>query len=412
MANATVSLLGTGTPFRLNDIGNGDLALATHSYVTGQPLGTNDRTLGLLGIDLPFRVFAIGDGGFALGVSAPVSAGASGDASIPLFGNGIPIRLISMGDKTYTIGAVSQPTGTARASNDVVFPMPGSNFPVRFIRQSKGDYALCLSSATSTPPSADAVAGLWGVNLRSRLVGMGDLTYALASADYSEKVLGIASSSLVALWPLNEASGTTAFDQSGNGRNAAYTNSPTLGQTGIGDGGTAPLFVPANNTFVNTFTASMAAAFNGSQGTFAMWFKVSGAGVWTDAASRYLFIIAADGNNQVRLTKTTTNNQLQWVYDASATLKSANVTYSATTWSHFAMTWDKAGDAFKFYLNGAQSGATVNGLGVWAGVPTAGNCGIASLGGAGSIWDGYCAMPGLWSTVLSATQISTLATVP
>src|SRR5262245_55585830 len=105
---------------------------------------------------------------------------------------------------------------------------------------------------------------------------------------YLAKAFGTAHGNLVALWALNEASGTTARDSSGNGYNAAYVNGPTLGQTGIGDGGVCPLFVPGSNTYVNPFSSGFAAAFNGQEGTFAIWCRVRAASVWTDGASRYI----------------------------------------------------------------------------------------------------------------------------
>ena len=52
---------------------------------------------------------------------------------------------------------------------------------------------------------------------------------------YSKRIAEFAGSSLVAHWPLNELSGTTAYDISGNGNHGAITGT-TLGQPGIGDG--------------------------------------------------------------------------------------------------------------------------------------------------------------------------------
>lgn len=230
--------------------------------------------------------------------------------------------------------------------------------------------------------------------------------------NYMQKAQAIAPANLIALWPLSELSGTTAFDQSGNGRNAAYVNSPTLGQTGIGDGGTAPLFVPASNTYVNTYSVSMANAFNGQEGTFAIWFKVRAASVWTDAANRCLMLIAVNGSNLLTLRKTTTNNQLLWQLTAGGTSKTANITYSATTWTHLAISWSKSGNAIKVYVNGTQSGATVTGIGTWSGTPIDGNCFLGAQADNFALWDGYEALGGLWSTPLSDAQILSLATVP
>ena len=58
---------------------------------------------------------------------------------------------------------------------------------------------------------------------------------------YFKRVLHTENDNLVGYWPLREASGSTAEDESGNGCDGTY-NSPTLGQDGIGDGWTVPLF--------------------------------------------------------------------------------------------------------------------------------------------------------------------------
>jgi hypothetical protein len=241
---------------------------------------------------------------------------------------------------------------------------------------------------------------------------MNDGTFTLAGGDYLSKVAGIEPASLISLWPLNELSGTVAYDQSGNGRNGTYVNAPTLGQTGIGDGGTAPLFVPASNTRVNIYSASLAAAFNGAEGTLAFWFKARASSVWTDGVGRFQFEITSQtAGNQVRVQKHSVNNALLWVYQAGGVSKSNSINCSATTWQHVAITWSKSANKAFSYLNGTQDGVTQTGLGVWAGALSTTTCLLASDGGA-QTWDGYEAFGGLWSTPLSAPQIAALATVP
>src|ERR1041384_5878158 len=50
-----------------------------------------------------------------------------------------------------------------------------------------------------------------------------------AQAAYTNVVM---SNSPIAYWGLNETNGTTAFDSAGNGHNATYSGSPTLGVPG------------------------------------------------------------------------------------------------------------------------------------------------------------------------------------
>lgn len=58
-------------------------------------------------------------------------------------------------------------------------------------------------------------------------------------------------SNLVAHWKLDETSGATAADSSGNGYNGTYVNSPTLNQAGAFGASKAVAFASANSHYVN-----------------------------------------------------------------------------------------------------------------------------------------------------------------
>ena len=75
---------------------------------------------------------------------------------------------------------------------------------------------------------------------------------------YRALALAVAPGTLLALWPLDETSGTVANDISGAGRNAAYVSTVTLGQPGLGDG--QPAARVAGTGAVNFYTAALAAA--------------------------------------------------------------------------------------------------------------------------------------------------------
>jgi hypothetical protein len=225
---------------------------------------------------------------------------------------------------------------------------------------------------------------------------------------YAQKVLALAPASLVAYLPLWAPSGSVAADQSGHGYNGAHT-AVTLGQPGIGDGRTAA-FYDGSTSFTNWYSAGLAGAFTGPAGTLSAWAKVSAAGVWTDGVLRFVAILGADANNYVRLLKNTTSNSFVASYTAGATLKQVAFTASPTVFFHVAITWDKAADQVKIYYNGVQQGATATALGVWAGSLAA----TTSVIGAAStapltVWNGSIAHVVLWSTALSAAQITQLA---
>lgn len=240
------------------------------------------------------------------------------------------------------------------------------------------------------------------------LTGLSGLS-GLVAAGYAAKVLGTARSNLVAYWPLWEASGAATADQSGNGRNGSYTG-VDLGQMGIGDGRTAPFFDGVND-YCDVYSTSLRDAFNKDEGTQLAWCKVNDTSVWGTASVRRITNFRTDANNRLSLTKPSGTNALTALYVAGGVTKTINaVSVTSDGWLQVAMTWSKAVDEFKFYLQGSQVGATVSGLGTWVG--TLGS--TATLIGAGittptEVWHGWLAHVALWSTPLSGAQIAALA---
>lgn len=233
------------------------------------------------------------------------------------------------------------------------------------------------------------------------------------SMAYTSKVVALAP---IGYWPLAEAIGSTVVvDESGNGRNGVYkaAGEPILAQTGIGDGRTSALF-DGSNDFANVYTAGLSGAFNSAEGTIAIWFKVSAAGVWTDATARRSMFLQVDVNNRIRFEKTTTNNQLAGVYIAGGTTSTVLFTTAGPAgWTHLALTWSKSADQMKFFVNGTQQGATQSGLGVWAGALSASGVTLgAATTAATQPTAGYLAHAAVWASVLTPTQIATLAVVP
>lgn len=213
----------------------------------------------------------------------------------------------------------------------------------------------------------------------------------------------------IAYWPLAGASGATATDESGNGRNGTYSN-VTLGATGIGDGRTAASY-NGTSSFGNVFSAGFAGAVNGSAGTLMVWLKVSAVGVWSDSTNRQIVEIGDGSNNRLTISKPAAASTLRAFYRAGGTSKNVDIATSSTGWLHVAMTWSSVADQMIAYFNGTQSGATQTTLGVWGAAPT-----VALLGAFTAaptvLWSGDLAHVALFGSALSAAQILSLATVP
>lgn len=184
----------------------------------------------------------------------------------------------------------------------------------------------------------------------------------LRRQNYFQRVRGMFGSNVIAYWQLNETTGVTAFDSSGNGRNGAYRNTAgvlngvTLGQTGIGDGKTSVAFDGVNG-YCNIYSAGLASAFNGAEGSVLFWLK-GATGVFSDGVLRRIFDLRSDINNRV-LAEKTALNVFNLEYIAGGTQRLQAVIPDTTNWMSLAITWSVAANEVKFYKNGAQVGSTV-----------------------------------------------------
>lgn len=222
---------------------------------------------------------------------------------------------------------------------------------------------------------------------------------------YTNKVLAL---SPIAYWPMAEASGSVALDASGNGRTGAYT-AVTLGQAGIGDGRTAASF-NGTTSFLNIYSASLAAAFSATAGTMALWLKYNG--TVNDGVTRRVMQLRVDANNRIFFAKIT-DGRYGFDYIAGGTTSAVTTGALTSNYTHWALTWDKGADQVKAYVNGVQLGTTQTGLGIFAGSLSATECTVM----AGNttpieLTNGVGAHAALWTTALSGAQIATLAVVP
>lgn len=227
-------------------------------------------------------------------------------------------------------------------------------------------------------------------------------------ATYSDRVLQY---SPLGYWKLDEVSGTTAVDSSGNGHHGTYASvlldqvdgaGPTMGR--------APYFNGLTGCQV-TVAPSILSAINVSEGTMMIWFKAASSTLWTsDNTDRLFFEFGTDLSNRCGIAKTG-----PWMnYDARGQVILGGVTdavnYDAqgVDWFCFVITWSKSADQMKFYVNGAQVGATQTALGTYSGTPTV--CYIGRFIGGGAVMLGYGHHAAIWTTALSASAISDLST--
>jgi len=155
----------------------------------------------------------------------------------------------------------------------------------------------------------------------------------------------------VIYYRLDESSGTTAADSSGNGRDAAYTGNATLDQPGAtSDGDSA---ITGSGTMVG-YPSGAGLATGSAPRSVECWFKttmnVTGSGVvlaaWGTEATTSLFALMLYSPTQVKVS--------DWNNDYIFTLPSS-VADNDGTWHHVVATWD--GSTLTSYFDGQPAGS-------------------------------------------------------
>lgn len=215
----------------------------------------------------------------------------------------------------------------------------------------------------------------------------------------------------IAYWRLNEFSGTTAADLSGEGHHATYQG-PTLDAVAGPhiNGPKSPSF-DGSNDYVDIYSSNFASSFNTSAFTISLWLKVNS---WTDGNERAGIIIKADANNFVQIAKYTTNERVWIVVRAGGVFRHYQYTVPSgiqDEWIHFAVTYDAAATKMVAYANGTFVGQHVD-CGVWSGSLDSDECTIGRGFGGSYYFDGAVADVAIFDAALSGTQIENqLATV-
>lgn len=233
-----------------------------------------------------------------------------------------------------------------------------------------------------------------------------------AATPYFKTVLTIQPTNLIQYLRLNETSGTTAYDLSNEGNNGTYTAGMKINNAASPDGDVCPLFDASG------YTTPYSAGLNTDTGnkqelTIAIWMKVAAAGVWTDGTQRIIANLYTDNNNRMVFEKSATNNRISYYYAAGGTTNQVNLASSAPTgWTHLCITASKAADQVMCYINGAQTGTTLTGLGTWAGNLLAIRTNIGSFDQVpANPFSGWLAHWAVWKAALTPAEVLQLATI-
>lgn len=223
-------------------------------------------------------------------------------------------------------------------------------------------------------------------------------------ASYTIKVLKM---DPIAYWIQGEASGLVSVDQVDSPAQDGTYQGVTLGQPGIGDGNTCPFYDGVNDV-TDIYSATFDAAFDGDEGSILLWANVANAGVWTDGNQRVAFRLRTNAPGYFMFSKEVAANTFRIDRFIGAS-KGANIPTTSTDWMHLGITWSRTADEVRVYYNGAQSGATANGLAAWAGASTNTQfCIGASTTAAALPFYGHIAHVAVWDRPLDPDEVADL----
>ncbi len=239
------------------------------------------------------------------------------------------------------------------------------------------------------------------------------------STSYIQKMERTYNSSFVGLWPLDEESGTVAYDISPNGYNATSSGllRSNIQRSFLApDGGKCAQF-DGSASYINLYSAIDKEPT--TIGSISLWVAVPQANL-AGTTKMQIIKLGADGSNYIDITFDTTAYLFNQVYAAAGTLSSQNTSLLYNVdggpqfpeWHQFGLTWDASGDAVKSYVDGLQQGSTLTSLGAWSGdmASTLMVLGSSVTSGA-DLLTGYIARVGVWSVVLPDATMQDLAVI-
>ena len=200
---------------------------------------------------------------------------------------------------------------------------------------------------------------------------------------------------LVGWWKLDESSGSTAGDSSGNGYNGTLINDVAWSPSGGQFDGAASFYNTSNTGDQIEFST---AGMSESAGTVALWARPE--------TERYHFIFG---------TKNDAGNRIQ-LYISSGTLLDLGLGDSyqkdldiaslpLNTWSHIALTWD--GTNYIVYVDAnSETSGTYSGLSSLSATANLGNNGDYHTADRTAAFDGRIDDAGIWDEVLDAGEIA------
>lgn len=155
----------------------------------------------------------------------------------------------------------------------------------------------------------------------------------------------------IVFYPLDEASGTVAYDRSGNGFHSTYENI-SVGNATFPDGSPCSSWDTATS-MIQMYPTGFYPSLNKSEGTLEAWVKAVDASLWSNGNFGAIWEAYHSGQT-IRIVKTATLNQLRFTHDGNGTIRQLDYnTGGLLTWFHVALTWSIINARVRAYLNGS-----------------------------------------------------------
>lgn len=241
--------------------------------------------------------------------------------------------------------------------------------------------------------------------IRNPLIRAAVLGVADPAAEYAAAVLA---TSPLAYWKLNEGTGTTLTDSSGNGYGGTYSGVAWTGTSPFDEA--APSWDGAND-YGNVYSAGFGTAFNMDEGCIILWLKTNSAAVWTDGTLRRVCMFQRDATNNILIRKDTANNSLTFLRNGNSTTQSVQTTQSPAVWTSVALSWSVLNNQLKAYVNGVQVGTTQTGLIASAGSGLSSTQAVlgATTNSGLQAWHGNLAQVAIYNTPIDDARIALMA---
>lgn len=239
---------------------------------------------------------------------------------------------------------------------------------------------------------------------------------ATGGTNFARHSLAITNSASIAYWRLRPVPSGVAEELLGVGMNGTFTN-VTFPFDAHGPSGLHVPYFDGSAGLANIYSSDLNTNIDTDKISISIWGKVDDIAQWTDSTKRVLFRIAADANNYLEISKSTSDDVIDFTWDGASTVDTEAVSTltdneSPVVFFHVGMTIDYSGDSMFTYFNGVQ-GTEQTGLGQWSGVLDSDLClvGGSAVGTPADQWQGYASDLIVYSEILPASEMLALANV-